>query len=131
MSTTRERFKEIRKDNRLSQEKFGERIGLSRSEVKNIEYGITTIKELTIPILCREFNVNEAWFRTGEGEMYVPQTKRQQLASFLGEVMYDDGVKSRIISALSTLPVEYWEILADIATRIAEECKDKKEESGE
>ena len=81
--------------------------------------------------MCREFNINEEWLRTGEGEMYVLQTKRQQLASFLGEVMYDDGVKSRIISALSTLPVEYWEILADIATRIAEVCKDKKEESGD
>lgn len=131
MSTTGNRFKEIRKSQHLSQTEFGKRIGLSMSEVKNIEYGITTIKELTIPILCREYNVNEAWFRTGEGEMYIPQTKRQQLASFLGDVMYNDTLKSRIISAISDLPEEYWEMIADIATRIAEECKDKKEESGE
>ncbi len=131
MNKSGERVKAIRKDQHLSQTEFGRRIGLSISEIKNIEYGLTTIKELTIPILCREFNVNENWLRTGEGEMYVPQTKRQQLASFLGEVMYDDTLKSRIISAISDLPEEYWEMIADIATRIAEECKDKKEESGD
>lgn len=131
MNEMNERFRLVRQDKGLSQTDFGKPLGLSRDEVKNIEHGKTTVKELTIPIMCREFNINEEWLRTGEGEMYVLQTKRQQLASFLGEVMYDDGVKSRIISALSTLPVEYWEILADIATRIAEECKDKKEESGD
>lgn len=129
MNEMNERFRLVRQDKGLSQTDFGKPLGLSRDEVKNIEHGKTTVKELTIPILCREFQVNEVWLRTGEGNMYIPQTKRHQLSDFLGEVMYDDTLKSRIVSALSNLPTEYWEVLADIATRIAEECKDKKEKS--
>ncbi len=63
--------------------------------------------------------------------MYVPQTKREQLADFLGSVMKEDSTQQRIISALSNLPVEYWEMIADVATRIAAELNDKKEESGD
>ena len=131
MDDISERIKILRKDTRLSQTEFGKPIGLSRDEVKNIELGRTRVKEITIPLLCSRFKVSEDWLRTGSGEMYAPQTKREQLADFLGCVMKEDSTQQRIISALSNLPVEYWEMIADVATRIAAELKDKKEESGD
>lgn len=52
---------------KLSQESFGEKIGLSKSGISNIENGIRNVTEQHIKLICSEFNVNENWLRTGEG----------------------------------------------------------------
>jgi transcriptional regulator with XRE-family HTH domain len=66
-----ERIKELRKALSLTQTAFGERIGLKQNSVALIEAGRTT-SDQTIFAICREFRVNEAWLRTGAGEMFIP-----------------------------------------------------------
>lgn len=65
------RIKDIRKHSGLNQADFGNRIGVSRDTVANIEGGRIEIKDLFIKSICREFNVSEHWLRTGEGEPYI------------------------------------------------------------
>ena len=72
MSTINERVKQLRKELNLSGEKFGERLGVGRSAISNIENSNRNLTEQTIKSICREFNVNENWLRTGEGEMFNP-----------------------------------------------------------
>ena len=62
-----ERIKELRKELNLTLEKFGERIGVSRSAMSNIENGNRGVTDQMFKSICREFNVNEEAFRTGEG----------------------------------------------------------------
>ena len=62
----------------LSRVKFGEPIGMSDSEIKNIETGLTQLKENKIPLICSTYNVNEIWLRTGEGEVFIPKTRGQE-----------------------------------------------------
>lgn len=62
----------IRKKAGLNQEQFAKRLGLSRSFVNQVETGKKNISDRTISDICREFHVNETWFRTGEGEMSIP-----------------------------------------------------------
>lgn len=70
-----ERIKELRKSLSLNQEDFGERIGLTKSSVSNIEKGLRNVTEQHIRLLVNAFNVNEQWLRTGEGEMFIqPET---------------------------------------------------------
>lgn len=64
------RIKNIRKQSGLNQADFGNRIGVSRDTVANIEGGRIEIKDLFIKSICREFNVNEQWLRTGDGDPY-------------------------------------------------------------
>ncbi|MEK5231972.1 helix-turn-helix transcriptional regulator [Lysinibacillus sp. FSL K6-0232] len=66
-----ERIKELRKILSLNQEDFGERIGLTKSSVSNIEKGLRNVTEQHIRLLVNAFNVNENWLRTGEGEMFI------------------------------------------------------------
>lgn len=66
-----ERIKQLRKTLGMTQEKFAERIGLKRNSVALIELGRET-SDQTIFAICREFRVNEAWLRTGAGDMFVP-----------------------------------------------------------
>lgn len=65
-----ERVKEVRQALGLSGAKFGESIGLQRSAISKIERGAVGLSEANILSICREYNVNEDWLRTGEGEMF-------------------------------------------------------------
>lgn len=64
----KDRLKKIRLDNDLSQEEFAKRIGLeSRGHISALEKGSRNITDRIINDVCRVFEVNEVWLRTGEG----------------------------------------------------------------
>ncbi|PYE89394.1 helix-turn-helix transcriptional regulator [Bacillus sp. 196mf] len=83
MTMISKRIKEIRTSQKLSREKFGEKIGVSRGVIENIEYQRAEIKDLYIHLICKEFHVNEHWLRTGSGEPYVSKTEEEELADLL------------------------------------------------
>lgn len=69
--TQNERVKEIRKALGLTLEKFGERIGVTRGSMSNIENGNRNLTEQMTKSICREFSVDYMWLTTGEGEMFI------------------------------------------------------------
>lgn len=69
--TQNERIKEIRKTLGLTLEKFGERIGVTRGSMSNIENGNRNLTEQMTKSICREFSVDYMWLTTGEGEMFI------------------------------------------------------------
>mgnify|MGYP000472167666 FL=1 len=83
-----ERIKELRKNHlNLSQEAFGERLGVSRSVINNIERNALARPEQKlslIRLMCKEFNVNEEWVLNGTGPMFV-QPETFSLDSFVKE----------------------------------------------
>lgn len=69
--TQNERVKEIRKTLGLTLEKFGERIGVTRGSMSNIENGNRNLTGQMTKSICREFSVDYMWLTTGEGEMFI------------------------------------------------------------
>jgi len=69
--TQGERIKEVRKSLGLTLEKFGEKIGLKKNSVSQLENGKNSVTDANIKAICREFNVDYMWLTTGEGEMFV------------------------------------------------------------
>lgn len=69
--TQNERVKEIRKTLGLTLEKFGERIGVTRGSMSNIENGNRNLTEQMTKSICREFSVDYMWLTTGEGKMFI------------------------------------------------------------
>ena len=61
------RVKKIRKHFNLTMEKFGERLGVTRTAISNIESGNRGVTDQMARSICREFGINEIWLRTGEG----------------------------------------------------------------
>ncbi len=66
-----DRIKKLRKALDLTQQAFSERIGVKRNTIAKYETTRGEPIDAVISLICREFNVNEAWLRTGEGEMFV------------------------------------------------------------
>ena len=69
--TQGERIREVRKTLGLTLEKFGEKIGMKKNSVSQIENGKNSVTEQVVKSICREFNVDYIWLTTGEGEMFV------------------------------------------------------------
>ena len=79
--TAGERVKAIRTSDRihLTLEAFGERLGVTRVAISNIEKGNRALTSQMSKAISREFGVNEEWLETGKGEMYNYQTATTSL----------------------------------------------------
>ena len=70
-----ERIRELRKNHlHLSQTDFGDKLGVSRSVIKNIELNALARpnqKLSLIKLICKEFSVNEDWLLNGKEPMFV------------------------------------------------------------
>lgn len=118
-----DRIKELRKSLGLTQRDFGKRLGVQANTITSYESGVRTPNNSMILAICREFNVNESWLRTGEGEMKQPLTRNQEIAEFMGRLMNDpdSAPRKRFISIVSKLDVEEWRLLDEIAKKMARE----------
>jgi transcriptional regulator with XRE-family HTH domain len=121
----KDRIKQIRTNSGLNQSDFGKKISISRSAVWKIENGENTPSEQTINIICREFNVNENWLRTGTGDMYKLIPNKLEL--YLGEISNgDDDFIKDLIEAYMELDQTSKDALKQIAKKMAD--KQKKRE---
>ena len=70
-----ERIKLLRKKHlKLTQDDFGERLGVSRDTISNIELNRLAKPEQKtslLKLICKEFNVNEEWLLNGIEPMFV------------------------------------------------------------
>jgi len=69
--TQGERVKDLRKNLGLTLEKFGARLGVTKTAISKIEKGERNLTELMTKSICQEFNVDYGWLTTGSGEMFV------------------------------------------------------------
>ena len=69
--TQGERIREVRNTLGLTLEKFGDRLGVTKVAISNIEKGNRNLTEQMTKAICREFNVDYMWLTTGDGEMFV------------------------------------------------------------
>ena len=118
--TQGERIKELRKYLDLTMEKFGERLGVGKTAISKLENNERNLTDQMAISICREFNVDETWLRTGEGEMFKPLSRSETIAQFAGELMKDedDSFRRRLIEALAQLDEKEWETLEEIAKKL-------------
>jgi transcriptional regulator with XRE-family HTH domain len=116
-----DRIKSIRKENKLSQLKFSEVLGISRGHVSKIETGSATPSNQLIKLISMKFDVNEDWLKSGRGEcdedesrvgMWCVSDKDGEIVAYIlvedeadcfQEVYYRDGrVEFRAITVMET-----------------------------
>lgn len=74
--TNGECVNEVRKSLGLTLEKFGEKLGVTKTTISRIEKGVNNLTDQMAISICREYNVNYDYLMYGEGEMFddLPQT---------------------------------------------------------
>lgn len=114
--TQGERVKEIRKSLDLTLEKFGEKLGVTKTTISRIEKGINNLTEQMTISICREYNVNYDYLIRGEGDMFddLPQTVIDELC-----VQYNlsDSEKA-IIEMYVSLPEDFRQLLKERTTEL-------------
>lgn len=117
-----ERIKELRKSLNMTLEQFGTSVGVTRSAVGRIEKGERNVTDQMFKSICREFNVNEEWLRTGEGEMFVKLNRGALAARIVGNALTSDDefVKNTFI-ALGELSPDEWKLIKKIVDKIKTE----------
>lgn len=100
-----ERIRLLRKELGLNQSDFGNKIGVKQGTVAGYESGARTPLDAVVSSICKEFDVNEEWLRTGEGEMFEQMTEQQKLLKYTGMLLKDKD--SAIVNAIQSFIVTY------------------------
>lgn len=119
------RIKQIRTFYKLTQQEFADRLNVSRSNIANYEKDNRTPIDAMIALICREFNVNEEWLRTGKGEMFAPVNRDKEIEAFMDTVMKSESAdfRRRLVSVLSKLDSAEWKLLERMALKLAAEAE--------
>ena len=120
-----ERIKKLRKTLGLTQQKFADAIGVRQNTVAQYEMGRNPPNDTVITLICREFSVNEAWLRTGDGEMFAPKTRNEELFEFAVKAAESppSAIQAQLLAVMSRLTDDQWEVLAQVAHELYEEMK--------
>lgn len=119
-----ERIKELRLALDMTQESFSQRLGVKRNTIGNYETGNRIPSNQIVFSICREFNVNEEWLRTGKGEMFINLSTDEELAYIVGSAIPNasDTLKNTFI-ALGKLSKEFsdrdWEVVKKFVDALA------------
>ena len=127
------RIKEIRKALNLTQQEFADRLNVKRGAIANYEVGKNNPSNTTISLICRVFDVDEVWLRTGQGEMFRQRTRADDIAAYLGRAFGGKitPLEETFISLLARLTPEQWELankkILEEYSKIMEEKKQEEE----
>jgi len=119
-----ERIKKLRKALGFTQHEFADRLGISRGNIGSYEVGKSNPGSSVISLICKTFDVNEAWLRTGEGEMFVPKTRTDEITAFVGDILKGESdFRQKFISVLARMTADEWKILEKKVLELADEIK--------
>lgn len=119
------RIQAIRKAAKLTQEEFAGKLMVKRNTVATWEGGRSVPQDSVVALICKEFDVSEAWLRTGAGEMYNKNAADDEIARFVDAVLSDEpeSFRRRLVTAMSRLSPEGWKKLEAVALELLEEFK--------
>lgn len=115
------RIRELRKTLEMTQSDFAVRIGLTQNTITKYETGLRSPSNQIVISICREFNVNEDWLRTGAGDMFNPMSEDEELDLYIGRISgSDDNFKKNLLKALCKLTEDEWDVLKKIISEMKE-----------
>lgn len=113
------RIKDLRKTLEMTQNDFAVRIGLTQNTITKYETGLRSPSNQIVISICREFNVNEEWLRTGNGEMFSPMSEDEELDLYVGRISGGtDEFKKNLIKTLCKLSEDEWDVLKKIISEM-------------
>ena len=104
----------------MTQQEFADRIGVKRNTIAQYEIGRNEPIDTVVTLICKEYNVNETWLRTGEGEMFNELDMENELMAWAGRVLGgNESFKKRFVRMLMSLDEDEWEFIERKAKELA------------
>lgn len=130
--TQGERVKEVRKSLNLTMEQFGNKLGVTKVAISNIEKEKRNLTEQMSRAICREFNVSEEWLKTGEGEMYQQLSEDEEIAGIVSDLLEEGkdnafyGIILEMAKTYNELSPASQKVLTEAAEKLADNLAKKK-----
>ena len=132
--TQGERVKMVRDKAQLTMEQFGNRIGgVSKSTISNIENDNRNLTEHMLKSICREFDVNEKWLKSGEGDIPRKLSEEEEVAALVSDLLEDGrdnpffGIILEIVQTYNELSPASQKVLQEASKKLVENLSKKKE----
>lgn len=125
------RIKELRKALNLTQQDFADSLNIRRGTIANYEIGRNEPIDAVVSLICKEYNVNETWLRTGEGEMFIHIPEEDEVAAYVSDLLEDDGENplyimiKEIMHTYNEVSPKSQEILREFSGKLLENLKKK------
>lgn len=112
------RVRLVRDKLHLTQSEFGEKLGVSRDVISNIELNRVNLKELFIDHLCLVYRINKDWLVSGNGDMFLPSNNDYELRKIMNNILKEnDEFMKDIIFAFYSLTTEERKAILTIINR--------------
>lgn len=130
MNNINDRILLLRETLGLTRKAFGEKIGVSDSVIKNIDYKVTDPKPLILQQICKVYNVDPDWLETGEGEMFLEKDSVTDLFEFTKNLFLDRNLSwvRCLCEYIAQLTPEEQEAAARHIESLAEMIAEEKEQ---
>ena len=108
-----ERIKAIRKNAKLTQTEFGEKIGATRAMIASYEGGAVIPSDSILKLISKEFGVSYAWLKTGEGSMEDPAPQVDIIRKLTETYLSLPDRLQLLVDALIEMDPEWFKTLDD------------------
>lgn len=123
MDTISARIAAVIKASGLTKTAFAERLNVSQSFVSHLAVGASVPSDRTIADICREFNVNEHWLRTGEGEMFSTLSREEEITRFAMEIIRDPDseFQRQLLTTMARLEPAQWKLMEQMLDQLLQQ----------
>ena len=123
MDTISARIAAVIKASGLTKTAFAERLNVSQSFVSRLAVGASVPSDRTIADICREFNVNEHWLRTGEGEMFSTLSREEEITKFAMEIIRDPDseFQRQLLTTMARLEPAQWKLMEQMLDQLLQQ----------
>lgn len=127
-----ERIKRLRKELKLTQQQFADKIKVKRNTVATYEMGRSVPSDSAIALICKTFHVNEDWLRNGNGEMFEELPEEDEKAAFVSSLLDADNdpfynIIQEIMRTFDELSPKSQEVIRELSAKLVENLQKEKE----
>lgn len=124
------RIKKIRQSVGKTQQELADDLNLKRNTVATYEMGKSEPSDRTIADICRLYNVNEQWLRTGEGDMFIELSPDEELEGIFDKIqLHGDETIRAIIRTYWRLSDHDKDVVRQVILDLADQIKNAGDES--
>ena len=110
---------------------FARKLNITPQYAAQIYSGERIPGDRTLKDICREFNVDEVWLRSGIGEPFKAVSRADEISAFIGKVLGNDGtpIQQTFITVLARTTPDEWALFESKLLELAAEVKNIKKET--